>query len=143
MAADILKDGHVYRSLTLPSTGPVGLGRYATVVDNLSAGDYQIRLPDPGGTDAITLPLHVAPDFEAEMADISGNPQLLRRLAEASGGAYLPLSDIHLLPDLIEKAESASQGMVERPLWDSHYLFLFVLGCLAAEWAIRKRVGLI
>jgi len=141
--AEILKDSQIFRSLILPSSGPVGLGRYAAMVDNLPAGDYQIRLGDPAGADAITLPLHVAPDFEAEMADISGNPQLLHRLAEASGGAYLALSDIHLLPDLIEKAESASKGVMESPLWDSHYLFLFVLGCLAAEWAIRKRLGLI
>ena len=30
----------------------------------------------------------------------------------------------------------------EQRLWDSPYLFVFVVACLAAEWAARKRLGL-
>jgi hypothetical protein len=31
---------------------------------------------------------------------------------------------------------------VEQRLWDSPFLFVFVVACLAAEWAARKRLGL-
>jgi hypothetical protein len=31
---------------------------------------------------------------------------------------------------------------IEIRLWDSTYLFVFVVGCFAAEWALRKRLGL-
>ena len=32
--------------------------------------------------------------------------------------------------------------LAEYPLWDSPYLFVFVLACLSTEWALRKRFGL-
>jgi hypothetical protein len=36
----------------------------------------------------------------------------------------------------------SEQGYAELRLWDSMYLFLFVLGCFGLEWAIRKHAGL-
>jgi hypothetical protein len=36
----------------------------------------------------------------------------------------------------------SEQGYSELRLWDSMYLFLFVLGCFGLEWAIRKHMGL-
>jgi len=55
----------------------------------------------------------------------------------------LALSDIAALPQRLQVARQAEQRRYdELSLWDSPYLFLFVLGCLGAEWSIRRKVGL-
>jgi hypothetical protein len=43
---------------------------------------------------------------------------------------------------LAELRERQTQW-VEYPLWDSPYLFLFVLSGLSLEWALRKQAGLV
>ena len=88
------------------------------------------------------IPLHVAASDEKEMADLSGDPRMLRKIADATGGEYFPLEKVNALPDRVLAVESAHSRFAEMPLWDSAYLYFFVLGCLGTEWALRKRVGL-
>ena len=76
------------------------------------------------------------------MADVSGDPELLRRLAEASGGQFLPVEQIGRLPQLIADTTDTRARSVEQSLWDSPYLFVLVVGCFGVEWAMRKRIGL-
>ncbi len=140
---DILKGESVFRSIMLSPTGAPGLGRYHADVRDLPEGDYEIRLRALDGAETLTMPLHIIRSIEAEMADINSNPQLLHKLASASGGVYLPLAQIATLPGLIERSQASQNHLIEKPLWDSQYLFLFVLACFAMEWAIRKRVGMV
>jgi hypothetical protein len=122
-----------------------GDGRYVGAVSDLPAGQYELRLTGPGGdqTDYARVPLTIAPDDEAEMADLSASDQPLRGLADATGGTVIPLERIRSLPELISHAQSRKTRVAEHPLWDSYYLFLFVLACFGAEWALRKHVGLL
>jgi hypothetical protein len=46
------------------------------------------------------------------------------------------------LPDRIAQAHASDIRVTDHPLWDSPWLFLFVLACFAVEWAMRKRLGL-
>jgi hypothetical protein len=93
--------------------------------------------PDP-----VELPLRVAARYEAELADVSGDEQLLRSIANASGGQFLTLEQLNTLPARIDTIRQRQSRLVEYPLWDSPYLFVFVLACLSAEWALRKKFGL-
>ena len=43
---------------------------------------------------------------------------------------------------LIADARLRQPRTAEIDLWDSAYLFLFVISCFVAEWALRKRLGL-
>ena len=79
---------------------------------------------------------------EEEMRNVSGDREFLAKLAEASGGKCLDLEQVGMLPGLLNEAVARQSRMSELHLWDSYYLFVFVLSCLALEWAIRKRVGL-
>jgi hypothetical protein len=117
----------------------LGGGRYGGTIA-LAAGDYELRLRD--GAKTVAVPLHVEQTDEAELADVSGDAGFLGRIAEASGGERVPLDRIGRLPELLDKRDEAGTRYVEMRLWDSPYLFLFVVACFSAEWALRKRYGL-
>ena len=79
---------------------------------------------------------------EAELADLSGDERLLRRIAEGSGGQLLPPEQLASLPDRLAEIRSRQSQFTQYPLWDSPYLYALVVASLSAEWALRKRWGL-
>jgi hypothetical protein len=119
-------------------------GRYEKWV-NLPPGEYTLSAKGGGGsatTQPAALTVRVAKTGEQEMQILAGDDRFLRRLAEATGGqSYAPeqLTDLpgHLAAQVVERPLVA-----EIRLWDSPYLFAFVLACLGLEWAVRKQAGL-
>jgi hypothetical protein len=144
---EIFQGGQHVREVAMNSLGD-GSGRYQAVVTDLEAGDYVLRVAAPDDPsaeippDPVELPLRVAARYEAELADVSGDEQLLRSIANASGGQFLTLEQLNTLPARIDTIRQRQSRLVEYPLWDSPYLFVFVLACLSAEWALRKKFGL-
>jgi hypothetical protein len=144
-AVSILRDGESVSTVTLRNTGD---GRYKGKLDGLDAGDYTLRLDAPSDPTAeippapATVMLHVAENLEAEMADVSGDDRMLRRMAESSGGRFVPLDQLNTLPRLLAENQEKQNQLIEYTLWDSPYLFGLVLACLSAEWALRKKFGL-
>ena len=76
------------------------------------------------------------------MADLTGGEGFLRQLSESSGGQFLRLDQVNLLPNRLSEIRDDVNHPMEIPLWDGPYLYALVLGCLAAEWGLRKRYGL-
>ena len=70
------------------------------------------------------LALHVIENSEAEMADVSGDAALLRRIADASGGEFLPIERVGELPALLTAAGAGRSRFFQVSLWDSPVLFL-------------------
>jgi hypothetical protein len=144
---EIRKNGQPLRDVTMNSLGD-GSGRYLATINDLDAGDYLLRVeaPEDPSTeippDPVELPLRVASRYEAELADVSGDDQLLRSIANASGGQFLTLEQLNTLPARLDTIRQRQSRLVEYPLWDSPYLFVFVLACLSTEWALRKKFGL-
>jgi hypothetical protein len=66
----------------------------------------------------------------------------LRRIARASGGYPLSIDQIAQLPRLLKNLREGESQFVQKPLYDSPLLFIFILSCLAGEWALRTRAGL-
>jgi hypothetical protein len=83
------------------------------------------------------------PVGEAELTDLSGDEYTLRRLAEVTGGQFFRMDQIDALARRIDAIHDDVNHPIEIPLWDGPYLFALVLGCLSAEWAVRKRMGLV
>jgi hypothetical protein len=141
----VSQDDEPITTVTLKGRGD---GRYDAALEGLPAGDYELRLeppPDPSAEippAAAVMHLHVAENFEAELADLSGDDRLLRRMAESSGGRFVPLDQMSALPRLLAENREKQTPVVEYTLWDSPYLFGFVLACLCAEWGLRKKIGL-
>lgn len=71
-----------------------------------------------------------------------GNEALLRHLADASGGKLIRLDKLEQLAKNLNRAYAGRSQFAEYSLWDSPYLFFFVLACFTAEWALRKKFGL-
>jgi hypothetical protein len=139
---DVVRDGAVVRSQALSPIGDEDSGRYEGAVDGLPAGEYRLRLRGPDGSE-LEYPLHVAESREAEMSNLAPDEEILRRLGSAStGGAARGFEQFKDVPHLLTLLRERESRTAELRLWSSWYLYAFVVSCLAAEWALRKRFGL-
>jgi uncharacterized membrane protein len=91
----------------------------------------------------LEYPLHVAQTCEAEMANLSPDEGLLRRLSASSGGEFRTLENFKELAGQLSALREREPRTAAFRLWSSWYLYAFVLGCLGAEWSLRKRFGLV
>jgi hypothetical protein len=81
-----------------------------------------------------------------ELRDIRMNRDVLRQVAELSGGKYHDFKDSRkVLDDLGGMARSRQTPIDERmeDLWDRAWVLLFLVGLLAGEWVCRKMVKLL
>jgi len=153
------------QSVTFPDDRPIDVGFYrrfdspgpqrltmeiAAIPGELSYDNNRIERwvtvspgpAKPNATPPATRPA-TRPAMETEMADLSGDESVLRRLSESSGGQFLRLDQIDQLPKHLDDIRDDVSHPMEIPLWDGPYLYALVLGCLAAEWGLRKRYGLV
>ena len=77
-----------------------------------------------------------------EDADASPRPELLRAVADATGGAYAELPGGGL-PDLaLQDPERIEIGRrKDMPIWDRAWYLAALAATLAAEWVLRRRFG--
>jgi len=78
---------------------------------------------------------------DVEMADLALNEPVLQRLAAATGGRYLQASETDELRGLLRVGE-ADPATEMKDLWHNAWTLLGIMGLLAAEWVVRRRVGL-
>jgi hypothetical protein len=143
---EVAQGGKIVRTLTPVPAGGGDTARFTARVGPLPAGEYELRASEAGdasGVGALSIPLHVTATYETELADVSADESLLSRLAESSGGEVVPLEQVGKLPERIRERTTGRSRYVEQRLWDSPYLFVLVVACFAAEWAARKRLGLV
>ncbi len=78
----------------------------------------------------------------AEDSDAAPRPELLRQIAEATGGTFtrLPQSGLPELrlrePDVVEVGRKRDE-----PLWDRWWYLAILAGALGGEWLLRRRFG--
>ena len=119
-------------------------GRFEAIIRDLPEGSYDIvvKSPGAGAGSSLQLPVQVRYGMEEELGDVSADGAALAQISAISGGTSVMLDQASDISRQLTEVRHRSGGMLEIPLWSSSYLFLFVLGCLAVEWAVRKRVGL-
>ena len=78
---------------------------------------------------------------DVEMADLALNEPVLQRLAAATGGRYLQADQTAELGSLL-RADEPDPATEMRDLWHNAGTLLAIMGVLAAEWMVRRRVGL-
>ncbi len=107
-------------------------------------GTYRLELTIPDSTDKLSEKLDVSlPNLET--ANARQNVQLLRALADETGGAYLQLdeSTAAALPKLLPN--HGEEFLVDerlRTLWDRDWVLYVLVGLLSAEWLTRKLLKL-
>ena len=81
-----------------------------------------------------------------EFNDSSLKEDVLRRMAETTGGRYYSYAEAGEIAAEIERAilEAKSDGVRPRTsaLWDMPALYVLLLGLMGTEWVLRRRFGL-
>ena len=81
-------------------------------------------------------------DEDADVTDAEQREALLRRVANETGGRYVPLADAAQLVDDVQYTEAGVVVREARDLWDMPAVFLLMALCLGAEWTWRRWRGL-
>ncbi len=119
-------------------------GRYTVAVRFEQAGVYRIEASATHGDTRFGTSTRqvLVGGSDLEMSQPRLNESVLRRLARETGGRYLNLADAAMLSDLLAQ-QPAELGEPEmKDLWHNGVSLLLIIGLLAAEWMVRRRVGL-
>ena len=128
---------------------PTGSGRYEGVLNVLGEGEFTFKgqARHDGtelGKDAGTF---LVGGLNLEFLDTRLNVDLLRQLAKRSGGYYFSGQDVHNLQSALDTlrvlSPSERRTLLSYPLDQWPVTLALVALCLSAEWAIRKRRGMI
>jgi hypothetical protein len=138
----------------LKVSGPAGVfelegeliasGTYASDFQLLSEGDYNIeaqalRNDMPLGRTSIRV---VCTPVNIEFQYTRQDDQLLRKLAEKSGGRYVAESNYRDLFSELNFPVRYQEVTRTFEIWQKAVLLLMIIFLLSAEWFIRKRLGL-
>jgi uncharacterized membrane protein len=124
---------------------PAAPGRYrlsASAEDEAPAGTGATPLGQaPGAQSQAVVEFDVRPDA-AEQVDTSMHREVLARAAEITGGEYLSLRELPLLPDAIQGQPRAATFTKDVELWDNWLVALVFVGFVAFEWGWRRKKNL-
>ena len=127
----------------------LGNGRYRSDVGVLPPGDYQytgyaIRGTSKLGADAGRFSVG---DVNVEFLGTTMNVGLLRRISEATNGAFVTRSTLDQgLQRLLDDRRLADRTVTSErdiALWSSWWLLALAIAMFSAEWFLRKRSGLV
>ena len=76
--------------------------------------------------------------FQAEMG-----VELLRRIADETGGVFYTPETVHRLAEDLSYTEGGTTVRERRDLWDMPIFFLLLIGLIGSEWGYRKVRGLV
>ncbi len=111
----------------------------------LEPGAYSVGVESVTGERDLPLRVSFEVGFQAvgELAELSLNEELLKRIADESGGKYLREESGAQLREMISGLETGRVVETETALWQSYWWFSAVLLLLSIEWILRKRLGLV
>jgi hypothetical protein len=121
-------------------------GRYSARVKLQGAGVYQAQAEARTGSRVLgsASASFLAGGRDPELADPRLNDGVLQRIAAATNGRYVPLSQAGELVDAL--SDGAARGQLSpqpRDLWQHPLVFAFVASLLCAEWTLRRRWGFV
>ncbi len=119
-------------------------GRYAAAVRFDLPGVYRIVADVRRGQTTLgsVSRAMLVGGVDVELAEPRLNDSVLRRIAESSGGRYVPAQDVGALPALIQQSDVGQPPTEMRDLWHNGFSLAVIVILLAAEWLLRRRVGL-
>jgi hypothetical protein len=106
-----------------------------TVIDELMSSDPN--------TEMAKATISVRAIDNTEMQNTQCNRALLEQLAKMTGGQVIPPTAIGEVLQLVSFTPKVSERTQSTPLWNRWSNLVIVLGCLFAEWVVRKAKGLV
>jgi uncharacterized membrane protein len=143
VAGTLTRPGGDAQPLTMRRTGAAG-GRFTAPFHPDRPGVYRIHADARrgaamlGGADAWVY----VGGADRELADPRLNEGFLRRVARASGGRYLRLSDASRVVALLQSSVPPNAAPERRDVWHEPWVFALIVVLLAVEWTLRRRWGL-
>ncbi len=119
-------------------------GHYSAPFKAEEEGIYEISGEAFQGTKSLGKAksnFRIAPSTE-EFHNAGMNEDLLKRLSAGTGGRFYSPKNVSTLSEDIAYIDTGSSQLEEKDLWDMPFLFLLLVGLIAAEWTLRKRKGL-
>src|SRR5579862_440744 len=119
-------------------------GMYFRKLDLGGVGRYEIEAvaklgKEELGRDKAILQVRPA---TAELRQTGQNVELLKMLAEKSGGKYFPIEKIAELPKNLQEATHPIITHRDSDLWDRPWIFVLIVALFCGEWFLRKRSGM-
>jgi hypothetical protein len=124
---------------------PNELGDYVATIGALPPNHYTFRgeVTRDGEKIGAKTGEFLVEAYTLEDSDLKTNFDLLKRMAEVSGGKYYDKDQIANLSADLKLSEKEEQKTREVQLWNSPLLLAIFVLCLSIEWAIRKRSQLL
>jgi len=119
-------------------------GRYATGFRADEPGLYRVHTEARQGAAVLGTAESVVlvGGVDREMADPRRNDDVLRRLAEATGGELVASGDAGRIADRLAAREADQRPAAMRELWHTPWTFLLVVALVGTEWGLRRRWGM-
>ncbi|HEX5472644.1 MAG TPA: VWA domain-containing protein [Lacipirellulaceae bacterium] len=135
--------GQARRRVTL-RRNPSIAGIYEGTIPDLTDGRYSILMIQPelrGHPPAVQFSV-VAPPGEFARTEMNANG--LAAAAEATHGKFYTTADMdHLSDNLPAGRRVPTRNLPPIPIWNRWWILAVFLGCLTAEWILRKRKGML
>jgi hypothetical protein len=124
---------------------PDQYGQYSAIFQPESIGDYKLTglaqfKEEVIGADTMTCTVEA---YNIEKESLSQNYQLLKNIADASGGEYLSVESASELSDLIDATPRTVSIDWTRRFFLNWDLWALLIIALSLEWFIRKRRGML
>ena len=129
----------------MPSPDPGRPGAWVAVLGNLPPGDYTVIVKSGPGDGAMAegrTSFAVDP-LSVEMLRTSGDAGLLGRIAAASGGMLIGPEKVEELAGMIDLEEDIVVSTSVRKMRGKAWFFAMIILVFAAEWLLRKMLGLV
>ena len=161
-------DARVVAHLTTPSGAKRDIpmewavdrdGQYRATFTPDEAGNYQIvaDAEPASGAKAVTdttrdrgaasdptfVRVNPAEQASREFVDAEMRASLLQRISRETGGKFYTPSTVSSLPEDIALSKRGVTVVNQMDLWDMPFIFLVLVGLVCAEWAYRKKRGLV
>ena len=163
-------DAHVVAHLTAPSGATRDIpmewavdrdGEYRATFTPDEAGSYSIvaevdeapatrtkpaTSADSKGdrtSDPTYVRVNPATDASREFVDAEMRGSLLQRISRETGGKFYTPATVSSLPEDIALSKRGVTVVNQMDLWDMPFIFLMLVGLVCAEWAYRKKRGLV
>lgn len=115
-------------------------GAFRAELFNLGAGDYsyQAKFEKDGRILKELSGQFKIESFSLEEFNKSGKPEIMRAIAQASGGSYFNYNQFDDALNSINIDQVTVEETNEISLWNKFWLLLIFIGALSLEWLIRK-----
>ncbi|HEV8131350.1 MAG TPA: glutamine amidotransferase [Acidobacteriota bacterium] len=129
------------RNYPMEWTGREG-GVYSSEFSVDQEGVYQLKVETAiDGTAAKEQTFFLTSGSNLEFHEAGQHVDLLKGLAEQTGGRYYPIEKAGDLPDEIIYQSGKSSRLQVKDLWDAPIFYFLIVGLLGVEWSLRRRWG--